>query len=405
MSNASVRQGRGECKMRGGKLIAANVTASQTRVLSCILDGDFFAEGNLDKPQVIADIEAQIAQCALPIDADTLGNKIRVILDTQQLTLLIGATPQTIVTAVQRALLASDGIAQAENEHDKQSNATQETLSAPDLVPDRLLSDFRNRWKALALSVVHDEPLMPSRQMATDHALAQAVARGECGPMIRIWEWAASTVVIGRFQSLSHQVDLEAAQQEGVSVVRRVTGGGAMFVEPKNTITYSLYAPLNLVEAMSIEQSYRCCDDWILSALRQIGIDAQYEPINDLSSPSGKIGGAAQRRYAAQQGGPGAVLHHVTMSYDIDAEKMSRILRISREKMRYKAVQSAVKRVDPLRSQSGLGREEIIGKLIAFLLSTIPGAHTGTVPSPIRQTAAVLDATRFSQDSWTRGIV
>jgi lipoate-protein ligase A len=403
MGKAESRQGRGECKMQGGKLIAVNVVTNDRHVLSCTLDGDFFAEGNLDAPAVITDIETEIRQSSLPIDVDPLYDKIRLILGRQGSASLIGASSETIVTALLRALdsAASSSVGTLH----EASVQTRELQTHTVAVPDDMLSSFRSRWSALPLTIVHDEPLMPSLQMATDHALAQAVAQGVCGPMIRIWEWAASTVVIGRFQSLSHQVNLEEARREGVGVVRRVTGGGAMFVEAANTITYSLYAPLTLVDGMSIEQSYRCCDDWILSALREIGIDARYEPINDIASSAGKIGGAAQRRYAPRNGGPGAVLHHVTMSYDIDAEKMSRVLRVSREKMRYKSVASAVKRVDPLRSQSGLGREEIIDRLIAFLLSTIPSAHTGALSADMRREAELLDASRFSQEGWTRGIV
>ena len=72
---------------------------------------------------------------------------------------------------------------------------------------------------------------------------------------------------------------------------------------------------------------------------------------NDIASQYGKIGGAAQRRFPVGSGG--AVLHHVTMAYDIDAAKMSRVLNTSREKMSDKAVKSAVKRVDPMKSQTG----------------------------------------------------
>ena len=71
-------------------------------------------------------------------------------------------------------------------------------------------------------------------------------------------------------------------------------------------------------------------------------------PLNDIASPAGKIAGAAQKRLAG-----GAVLHHVTMAYDIDADKMLEVLRIGREKMSDKGIKSANKRVDPLRSQTG----------------------------------------------------
>ena len=49
--------------------------------------------------------------------------------------------------------------------------------------------------------------------------------------------------------------------RHGVTVTRRVSGGGAMFIQPGNTITYSLYVPTSLVEGLSFEQSYAFLDD------------------------------------------------------------------------------------------------------------------------------------------------
>ena len=51
------------------------------------------------------------------------------------------------------------------------------------------------------------------------------------------------------------------------------------------------------------------------------------------------------------------------MSYDMDGEKMVEVLRIGREKLSDKGTKSAAKRVDPLRSQTGLSRAEIIKKM------------------------------------------
>lgn len=90
----------------------------------------------------------------------------------------------------------------------------------------------------------------------------------------------------------------------------------------------------------------------------------EFAGLNDIATQYGKLGGAAQRRFAPTHGGPGAILHHVTLAYDIDAEKMTRVLNISREKMSDKAVKSAAKHVDPMRSQTGMGRDEVVARLV-----------------------------------------
>ena len=58
------------------------------------------------------------------------------------------------------------------------------------------------------------------------------------------------------------------------------------------------------------------------------------------------------------------MLHHVTMSYDIDADKMVEVLRIGKEKLSDKGTRSAKKRVDPLRRQTGLARAEIVAAMM-----------------------------------------
>jgi lipoate---protein ligase len=95
---------------------------------------------------------------------------------------------------------------------------------------------------------------------------------------------------------------------------------------------------------MSSVDSYAFLDEWVVEALCSLGIDAWYEPINDITSSNGKTGGAVQARRR------GAVLHHVTMSYEMDAAKMVEVLRIGQEKVSEKAIQSVEKRVGPLRS-------------------------------------------------------
>ena len=145
---------------------------------------------------------------------------------------------------------------------------------------------------------------------------------------------------------------------------------------------------------MSFADSYAFLDEWVITALKSLGIDAYYQPLNDITSAKGKIGGAAQKRLGA-----GAVLHHVTMSYDMDAEKMVQVLRIGREKMSDKGTKSAVKRVDPLRSQTGLPRAEIIGRMEDTFRS-LYGLHPSQVtPAELERAQHLVDE-KFSTPEW-----
>ena len=207
-------------------------------------------------------------------------------------------------------------------------------------------------WEDHEFQVIRTPAVSPLLNVALDQVLTEELGAGRRGPTLRFWEWDESAVIIGSFQSLRNEVDVEGAARHGARVIRRISGGGAMFMEPGNTISYSLYVPGSLVDGLSFERSYAFLDDWVIGALHGLGIDASYVPLNDIASAAGKIAGAAQKRLAG-----GAVLHHATMAYDMDADKMTDVLRIGREKLSDKGTRSANKRVDPLRSQTGLGRD------------------------------------------------
>ncbi|MBV6271700.1 lipoate--protein ligase family protein [Alcaligenaceae bacterium CGII-47] len=251
----------------------------------------------------------------------------------------------------------------------------------------------RSSWNDHDWQLIHTTPQKPLQHMALDQVLLDEVAAGRRAPTLRIWEWAAPAVVIGIFQSLKNEVDAQAAQQHNIEIVRRISGGGAMFIEPGNTITYSIYAPRTLIAGMNFREAYAYMDASVLEALNELGIKAWYQPLNDITSEGGKIGGAAQ----AYRGN--AVLHHVTMAYNIDASKMLQVLRIGREKLSDKGTTSAAKRVDPLRSQTGLSREAIIQQMIATFRQR-HGLHTGTLLSSELAAAEQLIHEKFGTEAW-----
>nr|WP_156609883.1 biotin/lipoate A/B protein ligase family protein [Auraticoccus cholistanensis] len=249
-------------------------------------------------------------------------------------------------------------------------------------------------WSDHRFELLETGPQHPAMQMALDEVIARQLGEGRRGPALRVWQWASNAVIIGSFQSLSNEVDLAAAARHEATVVRRMSGGGAMFVEPGNTITYSLYVPSTLVEGLSFAESYAFLDAWVVRALRGLGVDARYVPLNDIASPAGKIGGAAQKRLAS-----GVVLHHVTMSYDIDARKMLDILRIGREKVSDKGIVSAAKRVDPIRSQTGLPRDAVVEAMTSHFRDSY-GLQPADVDAATLAEAEALAVSKYSDPAW-----
>ncbi|MFG3258493.1 biotin/lipoate A/B protein ligase family protein [Streptomyces sp. NPDC048172] len=347
----------GEYKVPGGKLVVVDCEVDEAAgVLRNVrVAGDFF----LEPDEALTAIDRALE--GAPSDADAAELAARVEAMLPEGTVMFGFSAEAVAVAVRRAL----------------AKATD--------------------WTDYDWQLIHERPQSPALHMALDQVITEEVAAGRRAPTLRVWEWDSSAVIIGSFQSLRNEVDPEGAARHGVTVVRRISGGGAMFVEAENTITYSLSVPASLVSGLSFAESYAYLDDWVLNALGDMGIKAWYQPLNDIASKDGKIAGAAQKRLA---GGDGAVLHHVTMAYDIDADKMLDVLRVGKEKLSDKGTRSAKKRVDPLRRQTGLPRAEVIDRMIASF-RTRYGLATGEVTPEEMARAEELARTRFSNEEWT----
>jgi lipoate-protein ligase A len=342
----------GEFKVPGGKLVVVDFDVKDDAITNFHLAGDFFLEPDtaleaIDKAinglQASSDAKAFAAAVtnALPKDA-----------------VLLGFTADSVATTIRRALAHATSFADYD-------------------------------W-----SIIHGKSERPQLQMALDQVLAEEVGVGRRGPTLRIWEWDNPAVVLGSFQSVRNEVDLENAEKYGFEIVRRISGGGAMFMEAGSVVTYSIYAPADLVQGMSFADSYAFLDEWVIVGLKALGIDAYYAPLNDITSAKGKIGGAAQKRMGA-----GVVLHHATMSYDMDGDRMVEVLRIGREKMSDKGTKSANKRVDPLRSQTGLSRAAIIDSLVATF-TKLYGGTVGDITPEERQKAEQLVTEKFGTEEW-----
>ncbi|MGV9354606.1 lipoate--protein ligase family protein [Streptomyces misionensis] len=348
----------GEYKVPGGKLVVVDLDVKEGVLRNVRVAGDFF----LEPDEAILSINAALEGSPSSTDAAGLAARIEAALPAG--TVMFGLTAEGVAIAVRRAL----------------AHATD--------------------WTDYDWQLVHEGPQSPALHMALDEVLTAEVAAGRRPPTLRVWEWGAPAVIIGSFQSLRNEVDPDGAARHGIEVVRRISGGGAMFVEPGNTITYSLSVPESLVHGLSFQDSYAYLDDWVLAALGDMGIRAWYQPLNDIATDQGKIAGAAQKRVVGPGGGPGAVLHHVTMSYDIDADKMTEVLRIGREKLSDKGTKSAKKRVDPLRRQTGLPRETVIDRMIDSFRARY-GLAPGKLMDEELARARDLVRTKFATEEWT----
>jgi lipoate-protein ligase A len=174
--------------------------------------------------------------------------------------------------------------------------------------------------------------------MALDEAIMEGIRAGSSPATIRFYGWQPSAVSIGYFQGIHYEVNLEACKEDGVDIVRRITGGGAVYHDRDGEITYSLLAPTSQFPETIID-SYKLICGSILTALETLGIQASFQPINDIIVEEKKISGNAQTRRG------GILLQHGTILLQVDVEKMFTYLTVSEEKISDKLIRSVKKRV------------------------------------------------------------
>lgn len=346
----------GEYKVVGGKLVVVDLEVLDGKLHNVSVSGDFF----LEPDSALLAINAALTG----LDADSPASTIIAAIDAALPSdaVLFGFSAQAVAVAVRRSL-------------------------------SKASSWSDHQWDIIAPTV-----LPTAVNVALDEVLTREVGAGSRNPTLRFWDWDEPSVVIGSFQSIRNELDPEGVDKYGIKVVRRVSGGGAMFMEAGNCITYSLYLPQSLVDGFSFEESYKFLDAWVMAALAKIGIKAFYVPLNDIATDQGKIGGAAQKRLSN-----GAMLHHVTMSYDIDANKMVQVLRIGKEKLSDKGTRSAKKRVDPLRRQTGLSREQILATMSGTFIDRY-NARPSVLTAAELAAAAQLVEEKFGTSEWLNRI-
>lgn len=193
--------------------------------------------------------------------------------------------------------------------------------------------------------------------MAIDQAVSEAVAKNQSPPTIRFYKWKPSAVSIGCFQSMHDEVDREQCKKKGVDIIRRQTGGGAVYHDADGELTYSVIVPEKAIN-LGITESYRLICGWIINSLAHLGIAAEFKPINDVITNNKKISGNAQTRRN------GVILQHGTILYKVDIDTMFSLLKVPDEKIRDKMIATVKERVTSITNIKQLAEQDVYNALV-----------------------------------------
>jgi lipoate-protein ligase A len=167
-----------------------------------------------------------------------------------------------------------------------------------------------------------------------------------------------NTIIIGRYQNAENEVNLAAARKMGTQIVRRPSGGGAVYHDLGN-LNYTFIYPIEGLNRLD----FSVYAEPMVTALNRIGVPAEIKGRNDLLLDGKKISGTAQRIYK------GRLMHHGTLLYDSDLDALESVLQVDTAKVASKGVASIRSRVINIKDHLPDGRFEDVHAFWQALLA------------------------------------
>lgn len=108
--------------------------------------------------------------------------------------------------------------------------------------------------------------------MAIDEAILLHYLKGEAPPTLRVFRWSQPSISLGRFQSIEREIESERCRQQGVALVRRPTGGRAVY--HRDEFTYSIVIGKRENVPSGVVAAYAYLANGLLAALNSLGVQA-----------------------------------------------------------------------------------------------------------------------------------
>jgi len=163
--------------------------------------------------------------------------------------------------------------------------------------------------------------------MAIDESILEARTRNVVPDTIRLYRWNPSAVSIGRFQDLEEQARIQDCRSQSVDIVRRITGGGAVYHDSEDEITYSVVAGKDKLNTGDIGHVYATVYSGLSEALKILGMQADFQEGNERTCPNLTVNGK-KISGSSQAHRKGIVLQHGTLLLRVNFEKMFTFLRV-----------------------------------------------------------------------------
>ena len=190
---------------------------------------------------------------------------------------------------------------------------------------------------------------------------------------VMLWQ-NDNAIIVGKHQNTLAQINEAYVREKGIKVVRRLSGGGAVYHDMGN-LNYTIIADgdgeLNFGRFCQI----------VLDALARVGVRGELNGRNDMTIDGKKFSGNAQ--YAKQ----GRVMHHGTILFDSNSSVLADALKVDEEKIRAKGVKSVRSRVTNVRPYlpKDMSLRQFRKVLLGSVLTQFPGEEYIFTPEDVAE--------------------
>ena len=194
-------------------------------------------------------------------------------------------------------------------------------------------------WRYLCEDRVSD-----SYGLAADEAMALRVGENLSPPVLRLYTYRSCSALVGRFQRIENELNLEFCKEQKMSINRRPTGGGAILMGEDQLGVALMLRDWNGCKAP--RELMRHFASALCEGLLVFGVNAQFRGKNDLEVEGRKIGGLGIHSNAS-----GGYLLHCSLLVDLDVPLMLRALNVPLEKLEARQLKSIEGRITTVRRE------------------------------------------------------
>lgn len=202
-----------------------------------------------------------------------------------------------------------------------------------------------NAWRLLKL-----ETNNAFMNMAVDEAILQARIFGKVQNTLRFFRWQPSAVSIGHFQEVQKEVLVENCKKHGIDIVRRISGGGAVYHDYFGEITYSVTVATEDLRTGDVFAAYNLICNGLIETIKILGINADFNPGDPKNCPNVSVNGR-KISGSAQSHKNRVLLQHGTLLVDVDLKRMFTFLNVPWAKTCMEVVNIAEKKITSIKQE------------------------------------------------------